>query len=113
MTQDRSHDDPDALHGTERFFKFVGQYVIRFQCLEGKIDDVFLLALGHDGCEQAFAWLAQQTNDKKIDAFRDLISAGEPFAPVGVDGWGASVQSVIDRLHVERHRRNGILHARF
>lgn len=113
MTRDRWQEDPNAVREAERFFKFVGQYVISFQWLEGKIDDIFLLARGHNKREQTFAWLAQQTNERKIDAFRGVIFDGEHFAPVTIDGWEARVHSVSDRLHAERHRRNGILHAQF
>ena len=113
MTRDRWQEDPTAVREAERFFKFVGQYVISFQWLEGKIDDIFLLARGHNNRKQTFAWLAQQTNEKKIDAFRDAIFDGAHFAPVLVDGWEARVYSVTDRLHAERRRRNGVLHAQF
>lgn len=113
MTKGRWQEDPAAVREAERFFMFVGLYVISFQWLEGKIDEIFLLARGHENYQQTHTWLAQQTNEKKVDALRCLIFAGEPFAPVMIDGWESHVDTVISRLHAERRRRNGILHAQF
>lgn len=48
MTRNRWEDDPAAIAEAERFYSFVGQYVISFQWLEGQIDQMFLLARGHD-----------------------------------------------------------------
>lgn len=113
MTRIRWRDDPNAVREVERFYKFVGEYVILFQWLEGRIDEIFLLARGHERRPDTFSWLARQTNEKKVDAFFELIIAGSPFRAVHVEGWEERLRSVIDRLHTERRRRNGILHAQF
>ena len=81
MTRDRWQKDPTAVREAERFFKFVCQYVISFQWLEGKIDDIFLLARGHNNRKQTFAWLAQQTNEKKSTPFATLSSMGHISLP--------------------------------
>ena len=96
-----------------RFYRFVGAYVISFQWLEGKIDEMFLLARGQDVRAETFSWLAQKTNAQKIDAFYELVVACSPFRHVPIDGWYDHLRAVVERLHQERRRRNGILHAQF
>lgn len=113
MTRNRWQKDPEAVREAERVFKFIGQYVVRFQWIEGKINEVFLLIRGHDKREKTFAWLSQQTNEKKIDALLGIIVDEDYFAPISVDDWETHVQNVAIRLHAERRRRNGILHAQF
>jgi hypothetical protein len=113
MTRNRWQEVPDAVLEAERLYKFVGEYVIVFQWLEGKIDEMFLLARGRESREETFGWLAQKTNAQKVDAFYEMIIADKPFRPVTLDGWSDRLISVRDRLHAERRRRNGILHAQF
>jgi hypothetical protein len=113
MTKNRWMENPEAVREAERFYKFVGEYVISFQWMEGKIDEVFLLARGHDARAKTFSWLAQKTNAQKIDEFQTLVKAGTPFGYVAIDGWYDRLRTVVDRLHEERRRRNSILHAQF
>lgn len=87
MTRNRWADDPDALAEAELFYSFVGKYVISFQWLEGQIDQMFLLARGHDAWHETHRWLAGMRNTDKVTAFRELVLADEPFARVPIDGW--------------------------
>lgn len=41
MTRDRWLENPEAVAEAERTYAFVGKYVMTFQWLEGKIDEVF------------------------------------------------------------------------
>lgn len=113
MTRNRWREDPNAVREAERFVRFVGEYVISFQWIEVKIDEIFLLLGGYEKRQQTFVWLARQTNERKIDAFRDAIFSGQYFSQFPEVDWKPHVQSVVDRLHGERKRRNGILHAQF
>ena len=113
MTRNRWEDDPAAIAEAERFYSFVGQYVISFQWLDGQIDQMFLLARGHDEWNETHHWLAGLRNVDKINAFRDLVQADEPFDRIQIDGWYEHFEQVVDRLHTERKRRNGILHSQF
>lgn len=105
--------DPDVMLEAERIYKFIGQYVVFFQWLDGRIDEIFLMARGHESRPETLSWLAKQTNDNKVKEFSKLIISGAPFSPVYVDGWGERLQSVVERLQNERRRRNGIMHAQF
>ena len=113
MTRNRWMENADAVQEAERFYRFVGAYVISFQWLESKIDEIFLLARGQDVRADTFNWLAQKSNAQKIDAFQKLIVAGSPFRHVPIDGWYDQLSKVVERLHQERRRRNSILHAQF
>ena len=72
MTTSRWEDNPAAIAEAERFYSFVGQYVISFQWLEGQIDQMFLLARGHDEWNETHHWLAGLRNVDKVNAFRVL-----------------------------------------
>ncbi|RMB01977.1 hypothetical protein [Eilatimonas milleporae] len=113
MTRNRWEEDPATIAEAERFYSFVGQYVISFQWLEGQIDQILLLARGHDHWDETHQWLSGLRNVDKIHAFRDVVDADEPFDRVPIEGWYDRFDQAIDRLHTERQRRNGILHAQF
>lgn len=113
MTRNSWMENPEAVREAKKTYAFIGEYVICFQWLEGKIDEIFLLARGHDCREETFHWLAQKTNAQKIDEFHELVTSGEPFRTASLQGWNARLRSVVDKLHAERRRRNGILHAQF
>ncbi|PYF06268.1 hypothetical protein C8J30_1322 [Rhodobacter viridis] len=113
MTRSLYQHRPDAMLEAERIYKFIGEYVVCFQWLEGRIDEIFLMARGHKRRPETLSWLTRQTNDNKIKEFVKLITSGVPFDPVCVDGWGERLQSVVGRLQNERRRRNGIMHAQF
>jgi|GEM_PF-1417593 len=113
MTRNRWQEDSAAIAEAERFYSFVGQYVISFQWLEGQIDQIFLLARGHGNWNDTHRWLSGLRNVEKINAFRDLVHTDGPFDRVQIDGWYDRFDQVVERLHAERLRRNGILHAQF
>lgn len=113
MTKGRWHDDPDAVREAERLYQFIGQYVIAFQWLEGKVEEMLLLARGQANREETFAWLARKTNNSKIEEFQKCVSGGEAFREISIDGWAERFGEVIARLHDERRRRNGLLHAQY
>lgn len=113
MTRDRWLDDPKAVEAAEAIYAFVGKYVVAFQWLEGKIDEMFLLARGEENRRETFAWLATKTNSAKIDAFRALVTQQGPFRPIAREDWPVQFDAIIERLHAERRRRNGLLHAQY
>lgn len=113
MTKDRWLRDSHATQEAERLFRFIGAYVVAFQHLEGKIDEMLLLARGQENRDRTFKWLAQKTTELKIKKFDALVKAEEPFRRVGIDDWYAGFDAVIKRLHQERERRNGLMHGQF
>jgi hypothetical protein len=113
MTRGRWLDDPNAVAEAERLYAFIGRYVISFQWLEGRIDEMLLLAQSHQNRADTFAWLARKDNKTKIDAFKELVKRDGPFREITVAGWAERFDEVITRLHAERQRRNGLLHAQY
>lgn len=107
MTKGRWDDNPDAVREAERLYQFVGQYVIAFQWLEGKVEEMLLLARGHANREETFAWLTRKTNNSKIEEFQNCVTEGGAFREITVDGWSERFGEMIARLHYERKRRNG------
>lgn len=113
MTKNRWEDDPVAIDEANRVYSFLGRYVISFQWLEGQIDQILLLARGHQNWEETHKWLSKLKNFEKINAFRDLVQDDVSFCRVQIDGWYEHFKQVADRLDRERIRRNSILHAQF
>lgn len=112
MTKGRWEENSAAVEEAERFYKFIGEYVISFQWLEFKIDEILLNA-GDRERLATYEWLVKQTNAKKVEAFYELARANSALASEMVDGWESLLTSVVARLHAERNRRNGLLHAQF
>ncbi|WP_026793239.1 hypothetical protein [Pleomorphomonas oryzae] len=106
-------EDPEAVLESERLYNFIGKYVISFQWLEGKIDEIYFLAKGAENRMPTIEWLSKKTIAQKIDGICSLIHDGETFRPVKIDGWYDKVSSVVARLHQERDRRNSILHSKY
>lgn len=54
-----------------------------------------------------------KSNAKKVKAFKTLALSEDVVAKITLDDWITRVDNVVERLHDERRRRNGILHAQF
>jgi len=113
MTRNRWEGNSDAICEAERFYNFVGTYVISFQWLEGQIDEMLILARGYANRRNTIAWLAKKRNEQKVDAFYEIITANKSLCLVQGSDWRDRFKSIRDRLHNERRRRNGILHSQF
>lgn len=113
MTRDRWFSDPKAIASAERLYSFIGKYVISIQWLETKIDEVLKLARGYENSSETLNWLTGKRFHEKIDEFRKLVTDDGPFLPIWPDGWLEKFESVVQRLHAERTRRNGLLHSSF
>lgn len=113
MTNGHWLEDPKAVREAERLYEFVGRYVITFQWLEGKVEEMILLARGHENREETFEWLARRTNYDKVKELVAIVAGEETFREIDVAGWQERFDDVIARLHAERRRRNGLLHAQY
>lgn len=113
MTRNLWLEDTKAVAEAERFFAFIGRYVIAFQWLEGKVDEIFLLAGGQQARSETLLWLSKQPNNAKIEAFYSLISDEGSFGVVKIAGWSELIDAVVTQLHEERRRRNGLLHSQY
>lgn len=96
-----------------RIYRFIGEYVVIFQWLEAKVEEVILLGRGHQHWKDTASWLAKNTNAQKVDCFIELVTAPEPFQPQAIEGFQSRLKVLGDRLHGERHRRNSVLHSKF
>jgi len=97
----------------EMFYRFVGQYVILFQWLEGQLDQTILLARGPENWANTQQRLTGLRNIDKINMFSGLVKADDHFGTVTIDSWYEHFDHLIAGLHAERKRRNDILHSQF
>jgi len=101
--------DPD-----DELFATIGRYVIVFQWLEGKVDQCLQLLWGYDNWRESQARLAAMSNQQKVDALLEAFRT----APSNARGrtrpdWVAAIETLIERLHEMRRRRNGLFHAQY
>lgn len=113
MTKGRWLEDPKAVREAERLYGFVGRYVIAFQWLEAKVEEMILLARGHDNRTNTLEWLARRTNYDKVEELVAIVTGEDMFREIKVEGWQERFQDVMARLHAERRRRNSLLHAQY
>ncbi|WP_163880642.1 hypothetical protein [Rhizobium laguerreae] len=92
----------------------VGHYVIVFQWIESKVEECLLLWWGHENWARSKERLSNMTNNQKIDAlwieFRE-----NPANERGRShpDWVAQFEKLVERLHLERRRRNTLLHSHY
>jgi hypothetical protein len=99
---------------TETLFATIGRYVIIFQWIEGVLDQILLLAWGHENWADSQAKLAKMKNEDKVDSVKEVVLASPDFTRVHTrPEWCAAFESVIYRLHEERKRRNVIVHSQY
>ncbi|MBS0234830.1 MAG: hypothetical protein JSR99_15245 [Proteobacteria bacterium] len=99
---------------TEALFATVGKYLIFFQWIEGKIDQILLMAWGHQNWSQSQARLARMKNHEKINAVDELVQNSNVFARARTrPDWISSFRLLIEHLHAERDRRNSLIHSQY
>ena len=113
MTKGRWEDEPAAIAEAERFYRFIGEYVISFQWFEAKIEEMIVLARGVEAQDETRAWLAKTTLADKIDAFHQVADDRSLFDTSKVEGWSERLRLAVENIHGERKRRNGLLHSQF
>ena len=113
MTRDRWKDKPDAWMEVDRFHLFVGRYVLAYQEMESKLEELILLSESLGDFSATQAKLAAMSNFEKIEQFGKMVTVGGRFARIPTPGWYTQFDDVVDRLHKERRHRNGILHSHY
>lgn len=99
---------------TDALFATIGRYVILFQWIEGVLDQILLLAWGHENWTQSQARLAKMRNFDKTAAVRDVVFNSPDFARVHArPEWCSEFDALIQRLNDERGRRNGLVHSQY
>lgn len=104
-------DTPDAC---EELFAAIGKYVVLFQWLEGIVDQCLLLLWGHENWAESQYRLAKMKNSEKLDVLLREFREN----PANARGrtrpdWVARFETLIQRLHEERQRRNSLLHSQY
>jgi hypothetical protein len=99
---------------TERLFTFIGRYVVLFQDIEAKLDQIISLAISNDRSHVSNSILPYLTHAQKIDAMSAIVHSSsiadnDPFRLE----WLASFEEVVQRLKAEATRRNKIVHSHY
>lgn len=88
--------------------------MIIFQWIEGVLDEILLLAWGHENWATSQAKLAKMTNEEKVDTVKRVVFTSPEFARVHTrPEWCARFKIVIQRLHQQRLTRNAIVHSQY
>jgi hypothetical protein len=108
LTSEKSKATADV----ERLFQFVGAYVVVFQDIEAKLDQIIQLAVGHERWHVSHGVTAHLSNSQKIDLVHSIVHAsaiasGNEFQKE----WVTSFDEIVQRLKTEGTRRNKIVHS--
>jgi hypothetical protein len=100
---------------TEALFATIGRYVVIFQWAEAKLDQILLLGWGQEAWTSGQAKLAGMTNFEKVKATEELVLNSPDFAKIRTHHpeWCTEFESLIKRLHIERARRNSLVHSQY
>lgn len=99
---------------TEAMFATIGRYVIFFQWVEGKLDQILLLGWGHENWTASQDKLAKMSNFEKVSSVREIVLNSPDFSRVHTrPEWCANFEFLIQRLNDERTRRNSLVHSQY
>jgi hypothetical protein len=107
-----NQDDSKYQAEIKRLFCFIGSYVVAFQDIESKLDQIIQLAIGLDRWHVSHNIITLLSHSQKIDLVRALVHSSQI-----ADGtehkqrWIESFDEVIQRLRAEATRRNTIVHS--
>ncbi|MGD0185210.1 MAG: hypothetical protein ABSC25_08155 [Roseiarcus sp.] len=106
--------DPRTTVEITRLFQFIGTYVVLFQDIEAKLDQIIMIAIGHDRPHVSEGVVSLLSHAQKIDLIHAIVRSsaianGDPFRAE----WLASFEDVIQRLKAEATRRNKIVHSAY
>lgn len=95
-----------------RLFQFIGTYIVIFQDIEAKLDQIILLAIGHVRWHIGQGVVSFLSHAQKIDLVHTVVMAsaiknGDPLRTE----WLTSFEEVVQRLKTEAGRRNKIVHS--
>ena len=111
---DEDNADRRADEEVDRIYRFLGQYIAIFQWVEAQLDQILLLAYGHENWTETQRKLAGMRNVDRIDAVEAIVKAPSPFGRrLGRPEWIEDFSTLIMRLRQEGQRRNGIVHSQY
>ena len=97
-----------------RFFEFVGKYVLFFQTIESKIDQIILLGKGHENWATSQKYLA--TNNfvtRKVKRAYTMLTNEKPFNKRSDEDWLEFLTSTHSRMLEQCQKRARLIHAHF
>ncbi|MGY2932801.1 hypothetical protein [Bradyrhizobium sp. CW1] len=96
----------------KRLFQFIGMYVVVFQDVESKLDQIIQLAIGLDRRHVSHGIIALLSNSQKIDLVQSIVhSSAIADGSPAQEAWVTSFDEVMQRLRAEATRRNKIVHS--
>jgi hypothetical protein len=96
----------------EKLFASIGKYVVFFQLIEARVDELLLLAWGHENWEASQRKLVGMPNEKKIQRLASEVLESVDFRRVHTrPDWVSQFKAVVERLHIERKFRNSVVHS--
>ena len=99
---------------TEKFFSFIGKHVIYCQFIEDQLDQIILLAYGHENWEKTQNKISRMDFKKKEDEVRSVVLEKDLFGQLQSHvQWCKQFQDLMDEVAFERQRRNSIVHSQF
>lgn len=99
---------------TDAMFATLGRYVLIFQWVEGKLDQILLLGWGYENWEASQVKLAKMTNHEKVHAVEEVVLCSDEFSRVHArPEWCSHFKLLVERLHNERKRRNSMVHSQY
>ncbi len=107
-----NQDDPKEQAEIKRLFHFIGSYVVVFQDIDSKLDQIIQLAIGQDRWHVSHSVITLLSHSQKIDLVRAVVHSSQI-----ADGtehrqrWIESFDEVIKRVRAEASRRNKIVHS--
>jgi len=113
-TETETETESDWARDSDPIFTFLGLYLATFQWIENQLDQIILMAEGFDQWSKTQIKLAKMDNRSKVDAMASAAVDESRFPLIGsIDGWPQRVETVRERLHEERRRRNRIMHSQY
>lgn len=96
----------------ERLFRFIGMYMVVFQDVESKLDQIIQLAIGLDRRHVSHGIIALLSNSQKIDLVQSIVHSSEiADGSPAQEAWVTSFDEVMQRLRAEATRRNKTVHS--
>ncbi|QAS79537.1 hypothetical protein CO657_16365 [Rhizobium acidisoli] len=96
------------------FLAMVGRYVIVFQWIESKMEECLLLWWGHENWAQSKDRLLNMTNKQKVDTlWKEFRENPANERGRSRPDWVKQFEKLVERLHLERKRRNKLLHSHY
>ncbi len=105
-------EDSSAKAEVVQLFQFIGAYVVVFQDIEAKLDQIIQLAIGLERWHVSHGVVALLSNGQKIDLAQSIVhSSAVASGATFQKDWVKSFDEVIQRLKAEGSRRNKIVHS--